>query len=244
MNILVPMVLSNTLIANDRKYIKQLFEIKRKIILEYIIERLGSINDAKLIFVIHHADKRDHHIDKIIKLLAPESVVVVAQGDTRGSACSCLLAIDHIDSDEPLMVVGGDQIIVTDLAVIAQYFTSSGLDGGAVTFEDVHPKWSYVLLDENDLVIEAAEKNPISKNACAGYYYFRTGKMFIKAAMQMIYKREMVNDQFYVCPTFNEMILDNKKIGVYRIDRDDYYSLTSEQGIAEFERYIDSSSLL
>jgi len=239
MNILVPMVISNTFFTEDTKYIKVLFEIKRKTILEYIIDRLVSIPNSEFIFVIHGDDAREHHIDSIIKLLLPDSKIVVAQGDTKGSACSCLLAIDFIDNDEPLLIVGSDQIINTDLSAIADFFLSSNLDGGTVIFEDVHPKWSFVMLDENDLVQYAAEKNPISKNASAGYYYFRTGEIFIEAAMQMIRKREMTKGQYYVCPTFNEMIIQDQKVGVYRISKSDYFSLTSEKEVEEYKRFIE-----
>jgi choline kinase len=238
MNILMPMVLSNTLIESEDRFIKVLYEIRRKTILEHITERLTKIPDAKFIFVVHKSDVKKYHIGNILHLLLPDARVVVADSDTKGSACSCLLAIDNIDNDEPLLIVGSDQIINADLSEIARYFLSSDLHGGTVIFEDVHPRWSFVRLDENDCVIEAAEKRPISKNASAGYYYFRTGGLFLNAAMQMIKKRESVNGQYYVCPVFNEMIIAGQKIGVFRIDKDDYFSLTSEKGIEEFENYI------
>ena len=35
----------------------------------------------------------------------------------------------------------------------------------------------------------------------------------------MIEKNTRVNDEFYVCPVFNEAVLDNKKIKVFHIDK-------------------------
>jgi dTDP-glucose pyrophosphorylase len=239
MNILMPMVLSNTLIGDESGYIKVLFEIKRKTILEYILERLAVIPNARFHFVVRRSDIKTHHIDSIIKLLLPAANIVVAQGETKGSACSCLLAVDAIGGEEPLMIVGSDQIINRDLTEIVNRFASSELDGGAVIFEDVHPRWSFVRLDESGFVIEAAEKRPISKNACAGYYYFRSGRIFLNAAMQMIRKREPVNEQYYVCPVFNEMIVAGQKIGVCEINKSDYFSLTSEKGMEDFESHIE-----
>jgi len=238
LNILVPMVQSNTMISDDMKFIKALYEIRKKTILEYIVERLSNVSGAFITFVIRASDVRDYHIDSIIKLLLPNVNVVVANGNTKGSACSCLLAIDYIGNDEPLLIAGSDQIINVSLLDIVRHFVETSLDGGTVILDDVHPKWSYVKLDENSLVVEAAEKNPISRNACAGYYYFKKGCVFIDAAMKMISTREAINGQYYVCPVFNEMIIDGKKIGVYQIDKKDHYSLTSEQGVAEFEKHI------
>ena len=243
MNILVPMVQSNTMISDDARFIKALYEIRKKTILEYIIERLSSIPDASVTFVIRQSDARDYHIDKIIKLLLPDANIVTAKGGTQGAACSCLLAIDHIDNAEPLLIAGSDQIINVDLADVIRHFIESPLDGAAVILDDVHPKWSFVKLDENDMVVEAAEKVPISRNACAGYYYFREGRVFAKAAMKMISTRGMTNGQYYVCPVFNEMIIEGRQIGIYRIDKKDHYSLTSEQGVAEFEDYVSQLAI-
>jgi hypothetical protein len=95
----------------------------------------------------------------------------------------------------------------------------SNLDGGIITFESTHPKWSFAKVDNNNLVTEVAEKNPISDNATVGFYYWKNGKDFVKYAESMIEKNVRVNNEFYVCPVFNEAIKDGKKIKNYNIDR-------------------------
>ena len=91
-------------------------------------------------------------------------------------------------------------------------FISSDIDGAILTFQSTHPKWSYAKLDENNFVIEVAEKKPISTNATAGLYYWKKGSDYVKYAKQMINKNIRVNNEFYICPVYNEAILDNKKI--------------------------------
>jgi dTDP-glucose pyrophosphorylase len=88
-------------------------------------------------------------------------------------------------------------------------------DGGIVTFEATHPKWSFVKLDKNKLVMEVAEKNPISNIATVGYYFWKHGKDFVSYAEQMISKNIRVNNEFYVCPVFNEAINDGKEIRTF-----------------------------
>jgi dTDP-glucose pyrophosphorylase len=87
-------------------------------------------------------------------------------------------------------------------------------------------------------VIEAAEKRPISRYATAGVYYFRQGKAFVQAAMEMIKKDAHTNGIFYVCPTFNELILEQAKIGVYKISRDSYFSIATPEGVQVYEEYL------
>jgi dTDP-glucose pyrophosphorylase len=92
-------------------------------------------------------------------------------------------------------------------------------DGGIVTFTSIHPKWSYAKVDESGLVTEVAEKNPISNNATVGYYFWKNGSDFVKYAESMINKNKRVNNEFYVCPVFNEAIADGKKISSFDIEK-------------------------
>ena len=57
-----------------------------------------------------------------------------------------------------------------------------------------------------------AEKKVISEHATAGIYYWAKGSDYIKYTKQMINNNNRVNNEFYVCPVFNEAIKDNKKL--------------------------------
>jgi dTDP-glucose pyrophosphorylase len=92
-------------------------------------------------------------------------------------------------------------------------------DGGIVTFKAIHPKWSFAKINEQGYVTEVAEKNPISDNATVGFYYWKHGFEFVKYAEQMIVNNTRVNNEFYVCPVFNEAIADKKKIKAFNIDK-------------------------
>lgn len=239
MKIIVPMVYSNTEIESGGRYIKPLYEIQRRTILEHVVGKLSEIDKAEFIFVIHQKDVATYHLDNVLSMLCPGADIVVAKGKTHGSACSCLLAIDRIDENNPLLVAGADKYLDVNLNNAVQFFLDNKYDGGAVVFDDIHPQYSYVALDKDNLVIEAQEKNPISRNACAGIFFYRTGSIFVQAVMDMIKKGAMTNDQYYVAPAFNEMILQNRKIGVYKIDREQYYSFTSEKGTETFVDFLE-----
>jgi dTDP-glucose pyrophosphorylase len=93
------------------------------------------------------------------------------------------------------------------------------VDGGIVTFKATHPKWSFAKVDENGFVTEVAEKNPISDIATVGYYFWKNGSDFVKYAEQMIEKNIRVNNEFYVCPVFNEAIGSGKKITTFNAEK-------------------------
>ena len=222
------------------QYIRGLQEIRRKTILQYVMETLQNVPADSCNVIIRRRDAVTYHLDNIIQLLRPGARVVYAEGDTMGAACSCMLAIDHVDPEEPLLIANGDQVLTVDPQIILQSFVERGLDGGAAIFDDIHPRWSYVKLDENDLVIEAAEKRPLSRNAVAGLYYYRKARFFFEAAQDMIAKGAHVNGKYYVCPVFNEMILRNLRIGVYRIRKDQFYHLGHDSGVEAYEEYLEN----
>ena len=239
MKILIPIV-GNEKNDNGSAYIKSLHEIERKTVLQHVYESLAVIDGAEFIVVLKKEDVARYHLDSMIRLLIPNVKMVIADGPTKGSACSCLLAIDEIDEDEALLVVGSDQLVNVNLQTVIDEFVKRDYDGGIVIFDDIHPRWSYVKLDENNYVVEAAEKRPISRNATTGFYYFKKGKDFVVSVEQMIKKNAHVNGNYYVCPAYNEMVLAHKKVGVYKISKKDYFNFNHQNGLEDYERYLKS----
>jgi hypothetical protein len=74
-----------------------------------------------------------------------------------------------------------------------------------------------VKIDDNGIAMEVAEKNPISNKATVGFYYWKKGSDFVKYSENMIEKNTRVNNEFYVCPVFNEAVNDNKIIRTFQI---------------------------
>ena len=62
-------------------------------------------------------------------------------------------------------------------------------------------------------------KKAISDNATVGIYFWKKGCDYVKYAEQMIKKNIRVNNEFYVCPVYNEAIMDQKKIRIKTIDK-------------------------
>jgi len=109
-----------------------------------------------------------------------------------------------------------DQFVEWDSNEFMYKMQETDVDGGIVTFEATHPKWSFAKVDEQGFVTEVAEKNPISNNATVGYYYWKRGADFVKYAEQMINRDVRVNGEFYVCPVFNQAIENQKKIATFQ----------------------------
>ncbi len=239
MKILIPLVKDSSLTVKSEYYnIPSLIEIEKKPIIQYVYENYLSIPNAEFIFVIRKQDNEQYHLGSVIKLLNPQNTIIVANSETAGAACTCLLANEYINNEDPLLIVNGEQFMNENIEKIIEKFEQRQLDGGIITFQSIHPRWSYVRLDENKNVIETAEKRPISKSATTGVYYFKQGKDYVRSAMQMIQKDVNVNGNYYICPVYNEMILEQKKIGVYEIVPDHYFSFSTLKGLSELELFL------
>lgn len=217
---------------------KMLIEVSGKPLVEHILQACASLAQPgnRFICLVRKEENRAHHLGTVIQLLMPDARILEIDQQTAGAACSALLAIEQIDTDAPLLILNGDQLIRADLQQAVADFEARGLDGGIITFRAVHPRWSYVRTDDASLVIEAAEKRPISNQATAGAYWFRKGSDFVAAAMAMIRKDAQVDGAFYVCPAYNEMVLMQKRVGTFEIAAHDYISVTSPQALRALER--------
>lgn len=241
LNIVIPIAGPDKDPANTG-YVRSLQEIQRKTILQYAFESLQSICASNFVVVIKQKDVNHYHLDNVVKLLRPEAKIIIAEGETMGAACTCMLAVDQLDMDAPLLITGVDQILTVSTFQIVEDFINREFDGGVVIFDDIHPRWSFVKLNEGGFVIEAAEKRPISRNATAGFYYFKKASYFFEAAQKMISKNASVNGSFFVCPVFNEMILQQMSIGTYRIEKDQYYSFSHDSGIEAYKMHLKKQS--
>ena len=237
--VLVPMAGDDRLFREaGYPFAKPMVEIAGRALIEHAFDGLRSIPNARFIFIIRKQDDLRFYLRDVLQLMAPGSIVIRADGETAGAACTALLAIDYLLNDDELLIANADQVLRTDLPAVLEEFRARELDGGTITFDSVHPRWSFVKTDAEGLVVEAAEKRPISRNATAGVYYFRRGADLAEAAQASIRKGASVDGLFFVCPTFNELILQQKRIGIWPIARDDYISLATPRAVEEYEQYL------
>ena len=216
-------------------YPKPLIEINGKPMIEWVIESTKSLAiPSQIIFIIKEADSNVYHLDNTLKLLDPNCEIVKLKNETKGGLCSVLMAIDLINEDDSVLILNSDQIIDEKLSLFHDFWKQKKSDVGIVTFKSVHPRWSYALT-EGDAIIQTAEKNPISNQAIAGYYYFNSAKLFFDCAFQTIINDVQKDGMFYISPVINEFILRNKKVHYYPIANEQYHSFYSPKLVTEFE---------
>lgn len=218
MNVLIPMAGNGSRFAQaGYTFPKPLIEVHGKPMIQVVVENLAV--EANHIFVVQKLHREKYNLDSMLSLICPGCKIVEVDSVTEGAACTVLLAKELIDNDEPLVIANSDQFIEWNSLEFFYKMNEQNLDAGIVSFKATHPKWSYARVDDNGFVTEVAEKNPISDIATVGVYYWKQGKDFVKYAESMISKDIRVNNEFYVCPVFNEALLDGLKIKTFDVPK-------------------------
>jgi HAD superfamily hydrolase (TIGR01509 family) len=217
MNVLIPMAGAGSRFQSaGYTFPKPLIEVRGKPMIQLVVENLNI--DARHIFVVQKSHYEQYNLKHLLNLISPGCEIVQVDGMTEGAACTTLLAKQFINNDEPLVFANSDQFLDWDSNEFMYSMEADEIDGGMLTFKATHPKWSFAKLDEYGYVSEVAEKKPISDIATAGIYYWKHGRDYVKYAEQMIENNIRFNNEFYVCPVFNEAISDGKKIKTFHFD--------------------------
>jgi HAD superfamily hydrolase (TIGR01509 family) len=211
---------------------KPLIDVNGKPMIQLVVESMNI--EATFIYIVQKSHREKYNLDTLLNLITPNCKIVEVDGLTEGAACTVLLAKEYIDNDSQLILMNSDQFIEWDSTEFMYQMNERGFDGAIMCFEDTDPKWSFAKTNDDGLITEVAEKNPISNQATAGIYYFKHGHYFVKYAEQMIDKNIRVNNEFYVCPVYNEFIGDDKKIYNYQIPSKNMWGLGTPEDLNHY----------
>ena len=195
---------------------KPLIEVQGEPMIAKVVKNLNL--QGQYIFLVQKTHYEKYNLQGLLTLIAPNCKIVQINGLTEGAACTVLKAKEYINNNEPLIIANSDQYIKWNSFETISSFNHKDADGGILSFTSVHPKHSFAKVDSNGYVTEVAEKNPISNNATVGIYHWKRGADFVRYAEQMISKNIRTNNEFYICPVYNEAIRDGKKIKINSVD--------------------------
>ena len=205
LNVVVPMA------GKGKRFSEAGYELPKPLILinghpmiQVVIANLTPSCPHKFHFLVLREHVERYGLADRLRAWTPGCEIVLVDHVTQGAACTVLLARESIDSNEPLMIANCDQYVDAD---IDEYLASMGeADGLIMTMQAKDPKWSFVRRDDMGRVTEVVEKFVISTEATVGIYNFRRGRDFVRSANAMIAADFRVNGEFYVAPTYNELI--------------------------------------
>ncbi len=239
LNIVIPMAGEGSrFVKAGYTFPKPMIEVHKKPMIQLIVESLGL--KGNFIFIVRKEHIEKYNIKGLLNMMAPNCKIIAIDKLTEGAACTVLLAKEFINNNKPLVIANSDQFIEWSPSETMYNFSTKKIDGGILTFNAIHPKWSYAKVDKNNVVTEVAEKKVISNHATVGVYYWRRGDDFVKYAEQMIKNDIRVNNEFYVCPVFNEAIKDKKIIKIS--DVENMWGLGTPEDLDYYLKYYEKKN--
>ncbi len=135
-NIVIPIAGENTFFQ-ELAFPVPLMEINGKTIIEHLMENYASIEDKRFIFILKECDTRKFHLDESLKRLDDTCKIITVANETKGAACSVMLASEYIDNDTPLIIANVNQLFDVNLKNVVVYFAH--FDAGVINFTSIRP---------------------------------------------------------------------------------------------------------
>jgi len=237
MNVLIPMAGAGSRFEQaGYTFPKPLIDINGKPMIQRVVENLNI--DARHIFIVQKDHYKKYSLKHTLRLISPNCEIIQVEGVTEGAACTTLLARQFINNKEPLILANSDQYVEWESNQFMYSCISDEIDGSILTFKSKHPKWSFARLNEDGFVVEVAEKKPISTNATVGIYFWKKGSDYVRCAERMIKKNIRVNNEFYVCPVYNEALLEGARVKTFNVE--EMWGLGTPEDLEAFVKH-DSS---
>tara|TARA_Y100001968_G_scaffold333391_1_gene395973 strand:+ start:4132 stop:4863 length:732 start_codon:yes stop_codon:yes gene_type:complete len=237
LNIVIPMAGRGSRFVN-KGFIKPkpLIDINGKTMIQLVIENLKPDTPHRFIFIVQQEHIEKYTVNKLLKSLCPDCIIIPIEEITKGAACTVLKSKKYINNYQPLMIANSDQWVDISINDYLDFCQESKGQGQIMTMFSNDPKWSYIDFDNNGNVVDVIEKIVVSDQATVGIYNFSKGELFCKYAEKMILDKKMSKGEYYVAPVYKYMIDDKHKIDLYNIDEDgqNMYGLGTPEDLRYF----------
>lgn len=242
LNVLIPMAGAGSRFEQaGYTFPKPLIEVSNfnsKPMIQVVVENLNL--KANFVYIVQQSHYEKYSLKHLLELITPGCKIVIVDGLTEGAACTTLLAREYINNRHPLVIANSDQFVEWSSADFMYNMAGNEADAGLVTFNATHPKWSFAEVDRFNRVKRVAEKDPISDVATVGIYWFKRGSDYVRCADKMIAKNIRTNNEFYVCPVFNELIEEGFKVQAYPIENN--WGLGTPEDLQYFISHYEKSN--
>lgn len=205
--------------------VKAMVEFRGGALLPTVLNRrpwAGNIRAENYSFVMLDRPETRQFAQEHLYRIYPSSRVAFVGTSTDGAALSAAIGVAVTEQcDQPIIVDLADiDFDLDEPHVTSRFLRESQLGGLALTFESTLPCYSYFRRDPFGRVVEAAEKDPISREASTGVYIFRNASVFFKALSFALAEPEKCtyNGMYFVCPIMNGVLQAGMTVETISVD--------------------------
>lgn len=203
---------------------KPLIKILGKEMIFYLIDNLNITNNDN-IFIIYHKDLDKFNFKNIILNKYKNINLIRLNKNTEGATETILFGLNNMDEkymELKTILLDCDTFFYYD--IISKFRSQDEGLNAIFCFNDTldKPIYSYVSIDNNNIITNIKEKNKISNYANTGCYCFAQTNVLKNYCKKIINNNIRENSEFYTSCVISEMIKDNHKFIANIINIDDF----------------------
>lgn len=212
---------------------KALIPILGKPVLFWLLDSIkNSKRPIRAIYIPHTKEYTEYHLQDLISRYYPTLNIHCSElsKQTGGALETIALCLSTLDiEDSPIICLDSDNFYTCDI------LNSWEGDNRVVTFVDKQPNpiYSYVTT-EDGCITSIIEKEKVSDLACTGAYAFRSWKLLLKEANEMIQRGLVQKGEFYTSGCIQSLIRKSETFKILTVDVSDYYCLGTPLQVRHF----------
>ena len=209
MNIIIPIGGTGKRFVDDGYRVpKPLIRANGKQIIFYVIDSL-NISQDDTILIPYRKEFDNHNFQSLLLRRYPKYNFIFTpfNYDTKGACETVLISLKNIsifELNQQTIIIDSDSFFDDDILCTARKLKENAIFYFKVF--DSKPLFSYIKI-EFDKIIDIAEKNKISNNACSGAYYFKSGIQLKDLIIEVLANDEnKQKEEFYISCLYKLLI--------------------------------------
>lgn len=188
----------------------------------------GVAADGSNVIYVDRTFHKEDGVEDAIRSYYPKAVFLTVDHLTEGQACTCMLAEELLNPEEPLLIAGCDngmdidRKLFEDLTKKCDCIVFTYRHNEAVLANPNAYGWMITDKEENitgTSIKKAISDTPMEDPAVVATFWFKKAGIFVEATRKMIEENDRINQEFYVDQTVKHVLDLGYKAKIFDIDR-------------------------
>lgn len=188
----------------------------------------GVAEDGSNVIYVDRTFHKEDGVEDAIRSYYPKAAFLTVDHLTEGQACTCMLAEELLNPEEPLLIAGCDNGMDID----RKLFEDLTKECDCIVFTYRHNEavlanpnaYGWMITDKagnitGTSIKKAISDTPMEDPAVVATFWFKKAGIFVEATRKMIEENDRINQEFYVDQTVKHVLDLGYKAKIFDIDR-------------------------
>lgn len=218
---------------NNYEEPKALIKVFGKPILFWLLDSL-TIDSETIIYIPYNNEYKKFRLEDLLRKTYPNINFIFLElyKNTNGAAETLNIALNKLELDDQ-SIISLDSDNFYNIDILSKWnndntiftFTNNNLNDN---------RYSYIKINNHNLITDIQEKICISDKACTGAYGFKSYKILLKYTEQILKTDNNYNGEYYISNIINQMLIEDNIFYNINIHNNDYTCLGTPLQLKQF----------